>query len=149
LLSGLLVTINGIVYDLGMPGWLVVRLPKKEKKGVLSNISKRKRQLLSQPLARCSPLPVEWWNKRPKPVGKEKRALEVLIGPAAYRGRSIRSVKTSERAGKSSDRIPIMDTDLSEKHIPSHSIVSESVGFKRPSSRPKPSNEKSDTESDN
>jgi len=144
LLSGLLVTINGVVYDLGMPGWLVVRLPKKEKKGVLSNISKRRREMLSQPLARCSPLPVEWWNKRPKPVGKQQRALEALIGPAAYRGRSIRSSVTAEKSGESSERIPIMDTDLSEKYIPSHSIVSESIGIKRPSRRPNPSPGKND-----
>ena len=148
LLSGLLVTINGIVYDLGMPGWLVVRLPKKQKKGVLGNMSKRRRQLLSQPLARCSPLPVEWWNKRPKPVGKQKRALEVLIGPAAYRGRNIRSTITSEKSGEPSDRIPIMDTNLIKKHIPRHSIVSESVGIKRPSSRPNPSHGENDNESD-
>ena len=144
LLSGLLVTINGVVYDLGMPGWLVVRLPKKENRAVASNISKRRRKLISQPLARCSPLPVEWWNKRPKPVGKEKRALEILIGPAAYRGRKIRSSITSEKPTGPSERVPIMETDLSEKHIPSHSIISESAGIKRPSSRPNSSNQEND-----
>ena len=149
LLSGLLVTINGIVYDLGMPGWLVVRLPKKEGKGIVGNISKRRRKLLSQPLARCSPLPVEWWNKRPKPVRKEQRALEVLIGPAAYRGRSMRSSITSEKSGDSTERVPIMETNLGQKHIPSHSIVSESAGIKRPSSRPNPSHQNNDPESNN
>lgn len=144
LLSGLLVTINGVVYDLGMPGWLVVRLPKKETRSVASNISKRRRKLISQPLARCSPLPVEWWNKRPKPVGKEQRALEILIGPAAYRGRKIRSSITSEKPTGPSERVPIMETDLSEKHIPSHSIISESLGIKRPSSRPNSSNQEND-----
>nr|MBC8518776.1 tetratricopeptide repeat protein [Euryarchaeota archaeon] len=144
LLSGLLVTINGVVYDLGMPGWLVVRLPKKEARTVASNISKRQRKLISQPLARCSPLPVEWWNKRPKPVGKEQRALEILIGPAAYRGRKIRSSITSEKPTDPSERVPIMETDLSKKHIPRHSIVSESAGIKRPSSRPNSSNQEND-----
>ena len=144
LLSGLLVTINGIVYDLGMPGWLVVRLPKKETRADASNTSKRRRKLMSQPLARCSPLPVEWWNKRPKPIGKEKRALEILIGPAAYRGRKIRSSITSEKPTGPSERVPIMETDLSEKHIPRHSIISESVGIKRPSSRPSSSNQEND-----
>ncbi len=149
LLSGLLVTINGVVYDLGMPGWLVVRLPRREAKTVASNISKRRRHLLSQPLARCSPLPVEWWNKRPKPVGKEKRALEVLIGPAAYRGRKIRSSITSENPSDSSERIPIMETDLDKKHIPSQSIVSESGGIKRPSSRPNSSQQNNQDEGNN
>ena len=37
LLSGLLVTINGVVYDLGLPGWLVVRLPKDTNKKVRRN----------------------------------------------------------------------------------------------------------------
>ena len=81
---------------------------------------------------------------RPKPVGKEQRALEILIGPAAYRGRKIRSSITSEKPTGPSERVPIMETDLSEKHIPSHSIISESAGIKRPSSRPNSSNQEND-----
>jgi len=136
LLSGLLVTINRVVYDLGMPGWLVVRLPKKQAKNIASNISKRRRELISQPLARCSPLPVEWWNKRPKPMNKDQRALEILIGPAAYRGRKIRSSITSEQPMDRLEKIPIMEPNLGKKHISSHSLISESEGIKRPSSRP-------------
>ena len=105
LLSGLLVTINGVVYDLGLPGWLVVRLPKSTNKNVRRNILKRKRELRNRPLARCNPLPVEWWNKRPKPVEKEQRILEKLIGPAAYRGRQIRDAINSESTEEKAERV--------------------------------------------
>ncbi|MDP6379554.1 MAG: tetratricopeptide repeat protein, partial [Candidatus Thalassarchaeaceae archaeon] len=135
LLSGLLVTINGVVYDLGLPGWLVVRLSKTTNKSVRRNLLQRRKQLKKGNLARCSPLPVEWWNKRPKPVGKEQRVLEKMIGPAAYRGRQIRDAITSDTSGKASERVPIMETDLKKKNIPTHSIKSEYGGVKRPSSR--------------
>ena len=135
LLSGLLVTINGVVYDLGLPGWLVVRLSKTTNKSVRRNLLQRRKQLKKGYLARCSPLPVEWWNKRPKPVGKEQRVLEKMIGPAAYRGRQIRDAITSDTFGKASERVPIMETDLKKKNIPTHSIKSEYGGVKRPSSR--------------
>ncbi|MBC8437891.1 MAG: hypothetical protein H8D82_01325, partial [Euryarchaeota archaeon] len=132
LLSGILVTINGVVYDLGMPGWLVVRLPKKAFKSTKRKLLSRQRKLRNNNPARCSPLPVEWWNKRPKPVNKETRALEKLIGPAAYRGRHLRTELASDRSGSPSQRKRIMDTDPSEKDIPIHSIKSESSRFKRP-----------------
>ncbi len=135
LLSGLLVTINGVVYDVGLPGWLVVRLSKTTNKSVRRNLLQRRKQLKKGYLARCSPLPVEWWNKRPKPVGKEQRVLEKIIGPAAYRGRQIRDAITSDTFGKASERVPIMETDLKKKNIPTHSIKSEYGGVKRPSSR--------------
>mgnify|MGYP000885227537 CR=1 FL=1 len=135
LLSGLLVTINGVVYDLGMPGWLVVRLSKANKKSVKRNLLKRRKKLVKDPLARCTPLPVEWWNKRPKPVGNEKGVLMRMIGPAAYRGRQIRDAMNADTSGKGSERVPIMDTDLEKKNIPSHSIKSEFAGVKRPSTR--------------
>ncbi|MDP7312883.1 MAG: tetratricopeptide repeat protein, partial [Candidatus Thalassarchaeaceae archaeon] len=134
LLSGLLVTINGVVYDLGLPGWLVVRLPKSINKSVRRNLMRRRKQLKKATLARCSPLPVEWWNKRPKPVGKEQRVLEKIIGPAAYRGRQIRDAMSSDTS-KESERVPIMDTDTEKKNIPTHSIKSEFGGVKRPSTR--------------
>lgn len=134
LLSGLLVTINGVVYDLGIPGWLVVRLPRTVNKSVRRNITRRRKQLKKSTMARCTPLPVEWWNKRPKPVGKEKRVLEKIIGPAAYRGRQIRDAMSSDTDQKS-ERVPIMDTDTDKKNIPTHSIKSEFGGVKRPSTR--------------
>tara|TARA_A100001037_G_scaffold28747_1_gene22902 strand:- start:1150 stop:3894 length:2745 start_codon:yes stop_codon:yes gene_type:complete len=135
LLSGLLVTINGVVYDLGLPGWLVVRLPKSTNKIVKRNLATRRKKLLKSSPARCSPLPTEWWNKRPKPVKKEKRVLEKLIGPAAYRGKQIRNL-TGAADATDGERVPIMETNLEEKHIPTHSIKSQNTGPKRPSSRP-------------
>ena len=137
LLSGLLVTINGVVYDLGLPGWLVVRLPKDTNKKVRRNLVKRRREMRKNPMARCSPLPVEWWNKSPKPVEKDQRILEKLIGPAAYRGRQIRDAINTENTEEKAERVPIMETDLDRKHIPTHSIKSEYKGVRRPGDKKK------------
>ena len=135
ILSGLLITINGVVFDLGFPGWMVVRLPKSTNRQVKTNLNERREDMMRQKMARCTPLPVEWWNKRPKPMVKEQRVLERLIGPAAYSRRTSRK-ELGERDSKPSPRIPIMDTDTGERHIPTHSIKSESKGPRRPSSRP-------------
>lgn len=136
ILSGLLITINGVVYDLGLPGWMVVRLPKQTNRATRMNLKQRRKEMMRENMARCSPLPVEWWNRRPKPMNKEQRALERLIGPAAYRRRGTTpSIPTEQREG-SRPRIPIMDTDLAERHIPTHSIKSEPTGLRRPSRKP-------------
>jgi tetratricopeptide (TPR) repeat protein len=139
LLSGLLVTINGVVYDLGLPGWLVVRLPKESERQVRRRMKKRSLDLKSEKPARSKPLPIEWWNKRPKPIDKEMRVLERLIGPAAYRGRQIRTSLESQReaAGALSPRIPMMDTSPRQRDIPTHSIKSEDNFARRPQSRSK------------
>ncbi len=138
LLSGLLVTINGVVYDLGIPGWLVVRLPKKSTKSVKTNLAKRHKKMRTKSLPRCTPLPVEWWNKRPKPVETGQRALERLVGPAAYRGKNLRTALASDRTGKDTSRVPIMETDVEGKQVPIHSIKSEKATMKRPGRRPAP-----------
>ena len=37
LLSGILVTVNGVVLDIGLPGWLTERLPKDSDKTIRSD----------------------------------------------------------------------------------------------------------------
>lgn len=137
LISGLLVTINGVVYDLGLPGWLVVRLPKESERKVRERMHRRSLDLKSERPARAKPLPIEWWNKRPKPVDKEMRTLERLIGPAAYRGRQIRSNLNEQQEVTSdlSPRVPMMDTSPQQRAIPTHSIKSEEGFAKRPGDR--------------
>ena len=136
LISGLLVTISGVVYDLGLPGWLVVRLPRESERAARGKMSKRSLNLKSEKLARCRPLPLEWWNKRPKPVGKEMRVLERLIGPAAYRGRQMRDriAEHGGGVGVTAPRVPIMDTTPEQRGIPTHSIKSEEGFARRPNS---------------
>ena len=138
LLSGLLVTINGVVYDLGMPAWLVVRLPKERDRTFRERVRGRVSELRSRQLARTEPLPGEWWNKRPKPMEQDMRVLEKLIGPAAYRGRQLRGTVASAAAtgGGAGARVPVMETDTGARNIPTHSIKEEDEGPRRPSSRP-------------
>jgi tetratricopeptide (TPR) repeat protein len=139
LLKGLLVTINGNVYDLGFPGWMVVRLPKERDRGFRNRLRSRMRELKSSRAARSQPLPERWWTKRPKPIDQDMRTLERLIGPAAYRGAHRRSLgirRQELRAGVQSDRRPVMDTKPGQHGIPTHSNPMEQTGPKRPSSRP-------------
>ena len=138
LLSGLLVTINGVVYDLGMPAWLVVRLPKERDRTFRNRVRGRVRELRTKQLARTEPLPDEWWDKRPKPMEQDMRVLEKLIGPAAYRGRQLRGSMASATStgGMVGDRVPVMQTDPGARNIPTHSIKEELDGPRRPTSKP-------------
>ena len=138
LLKGLLVTVNGNVYDIGFPGWLVVRLPKERERQFKNRLRRRMREMKSSRLARAQPLPDRWWTKRPKPVDKGMRTLERLIGPAAYRGSHRRSLGIQGKqlqSGRQKERRPIMDTSPDMRGIPTHSNPSEGAA-RRPSARP-------------
>ena len=138
LLKGLLVTVNGNIYDIGFPGWLVVRLPKERERQFRNRLRNRMRDLKTGKLARASPLPERWWTKRPKPIEKGMRTLERLIGPAAYRGSHRRSLGLQGKAlksGQQKDRRFIMDTLPDKRGIPTHSMANEGAA-RRPTSRP-------------
>ncbi len=138
LLKGLLVTVNGNVFDIGFPGWLVVRLPKERERQFRNRLRNRMRDLKSSRLARAQPLPERWWTKRPKPVDKGMRTLERLIGPAAYRGAHRRSLGIQGKnlqSGRQRDRKPIIDTLPGKKGIPTHSNPTEGAA-RRPTGRP-------------
>ena len=45
LMSGFLVTINGIVYDVGFPSWMSERVPKSSEKGLKPRLSRRANKL--------------------------------------------------------------------------------------------------------
>ena len=138
MLKGLLVTVNGNVYDIGFPGWLVVRLPKERDRQFKNRLRSRMREMKSSRLARAQPLPDRWWTKRPKPVDRGMRTLERLIGPAAYRGSHRRSLGIQGKelqSGAQKDRRPIMDTRPDKRGIPTHSNPSEGAA-RRPTSRP-------------
>jgi len=138
LLKGLLVTVNGNVFDIGFPGWLVVRLPKERDRQFKNRMRNRMREMKSSRLARAQPLPDRWWTKRPKPVDKGMRTLERLIGPAAYRGAHRRSLGIQGKkleSGQQRDRMPIMDTRPDKRGIPIHSNPDEGTA-RRPTTRP-------------
>jgi hypothetical protein len=138
LMSGLLFTINGNVYDIGMPAWLVVRIRKERERPFRNRIRVRMREMQTGKLARTKPLPDLWWTKTPKPMGKQMRTLERLIGPAAYRGVHRRKLSEGRelRAGVQQERKPVMDTSPEQRGIPTHSIRGEPAGQRLPSQRP-------------
>ena len=138
LLKGLLVTVNGNVYDIGFPGWMVIRLPKERERQFKNRLRNRMRDMKSSRLARAQPLPERWWTKRPKPVDKGMRTLERLIGPAAYRGTHRRSLGIQGKqlqSGRQRERRPIMDTRPDQRGIPTHTNPGEGAA-RRPTARP-------------
>ena len=136
LLKGLLVTVNGNVYDIGFPGWMVIRLPKEHERQFRNRMRNRMREYKSGKSPRTSVLPDRWWDKRPKPVDKGMRTLERLIGPAAYRGAHRRTLSGGDhRSGQQRDRRYIMETQPGKRGIPTHGNPIEGPS-RRPTARP-------------
>lgn len=77
LMSGILVTISNAVYDLGLPGWLSVRLEKP--KNLRSNLRARSKQIRSSKSPRYKNLPYEWWKNQPRALSKESQELKKKI----------------------------------------------------------------------
>ena len=143
LLSGMLVTVNGVVLDIGLPAWLSVRLPKDTEKAVKARLKRQSKSIQKSRPPRLQPLGDGWWLKRPKEEGADVPALERLIGQPAYRGRQ------QQRSRKNSPSTPskakaktvspksVTDVNLGKRGIPTNTRVSERV-----QSRPKTSNVK-------
>jgi hypothetical protein len=130
LLSGILVTVNGVVLDVGMPGWLTVRLPKDSERVVKSKLKRQAKLINKSRPPRLQPLGEGWWLKRPKEDGAEIPALQRLIGPAAYLGRQQYIERKKGKVGRprgraSSSPKPVVRIDLKGYEIPSNTIKSE------------------------
>ncbi|MDE0557851.1 MAG: tetratricopeptide repeat protein [Candidatus Poseidoniaceae archaeon] len=141
LLSGILVTVNGVVLDVGMPGWLTVRLPKDTEKVVRSKLKRQANIINKSRPPRLQPLGEGWWLKRPKEDGAEIPALERLIGPAAYRGRQQYVERKKGKASRPRGRVsgnpkPVSRVDLNRSEIPSNTIISERKSKRSFSSEP-------------
>jgi len=138
LLSGMLVTVNGVVLDLGMPGWLSVRLPKDTDKAVKSRLKRQSKSIAKSRPPRLQPLGDGWWLKRPKEEGAEIPVLERLIGQAAYRGRQQYVAKKKGKAisqtvrTKPTTAAVVTEINLNKRGIPTHTRVSERVQTRRP-----------------
>ena len=107
LLSGILIEVNGVVFDIGFPGWLSVRNEKQRGRAWKQLMHGRSTALRRAKLPRTKPLPRDWWRKRPKPYEMEGRVLERLIGPAAYRGMTrlrLQDVKQSDSHERRAER---------------------------------------------
>ncbi len=129
LLSGMLLTINGVVYDIGFPGWMTSLIEKDSERSVRPKLVRRAKAMKRERESRLQNLTPGWWLKRPKEEGAEIPAMERMVGPVAYRGRSQFIQRKSGRAarptGGSRNRKGIMSSDLKRKGIPHNTIRSE------------------------
>ena len=129
LLSGMLLTINGVVYDIGFPGWMTNLVPKESERSVRPKLARRANSMKRERDARMQNLSPGWWLKRPKEEGSDVPAMERLVGPVAYRGRTQQIQRKSGRAakplGRSRGQREIMSTNLGRKGIPHNTIRSE------------------------
>ena len=123
LLSGILVTVNGVVLDIGYPAWMFERLPKEQDKKVRQRLRKRSVALEKGKTPRVSTLGKAWWLKRPKEHGETGPMLERAIGPVAYRGRTNYIRKKEPRA--LNDAAEGKETPLQKRFIPRNTIRSE------------------------
>ncbi|MCH1527042.1 MAG: tetratricopeptide repeat protein [Candidatus Poseidoniaceae archaeon] len=129
LLSGMLLTVNGIVYDIGFPGWMTTLVPKESERAVRPKLARRANSMKRERDARMQNLTPGWWLKRPKEEGSDIPAMERLVGPVAYRGRAQFVQRKLGRAakptGRSRSKTNIMSSDLNRKGIPHNTIRSE------------------------
>jgi hypothetical protein len=130
LISGILVSVNGVILDIGLPGWLTSHLPKDSEKTVRARLRRRSKKISKSRPPRLQPLGEGWWLKRPKEDGSDIPALERLIGPVAYRGRlsyiDRKSGKNSRPSGiiRSKPKSP-HKLDLGSRDVPMNTIKSE------------------------
>ena len=137
LLSGILVSVNGVILDIGLPGWMTEHLPKDSDKAIKSRLKRRSGKMQKARPPRLQPLGDGWWLKRPKEEGADIPVLERLIGKVAYRGRpsyidrknGIGARPTGQIPSKSK---PVHTLDLKKRGIPTNTRVSE-----RNSTKPK------------
>tara|TARA_Y100000589_G_scaffold212862_1_gene200697 strand:+ start:17115 stop:20201 length:3087 start_codon:yes stop_codon:yes gene_type:complete len=137
LISGILVSVNGVILDIGLPGWMTEHLPKDSDKAIKSRLKRRSGKMAKARPPRLKPLGEGWWLKRPKEDGAEIPALERLVGKVAYRGRpsyvdrkkGVGARPTGQIPGRSR---PAHTLDLGKRGIPTNTRVSE-----RKSGKPK------------
>ncbi len=136
LLSGILVTVNGVVLDIGLPGWLTERLPKDSDKTIRSRLKRSALSISKNRPGKLSILSSGWWLKRPKEEDADTPALERLIGPVAYRGRQAMVQKKTTSLNRSTSIGPsktrVSDMNLSGRNVPTHTIASERSNYSGP-----------------
>ncbi|MCH2644594.1 MAG: hypothetical protein MKZ54_04750 [Candidatus Poseidoniaceae archaeon] len=136
LLSGLLVTVNGVVLDIGLPGWMTERLPKDSDKTIRSRLNRTALSISKNRPGKLSVLSSGWWLKRPKEEDGDMPALERLIGPVAYRGRQTMVQKKTTTLNKSTSigpsKTPVSELNLSKRNVPTHTFASERSTYSGP-----------------
>ena len=137
LLSGILISVNGVILDIGLPGWMTEHLPKDSDKAVKSRLKRRNNKMQKSRPPRLKPLGEGWWLKRPKEEGAEIPALERLVGKVAYRGRVSYTERKQGIGARPTGQIPsrsrpVHTLDLGKRGIPTNTRISE-----RNSTKPK------------
>ena len=137
LLSGILVSVNGVILDIGLPGWMTEHLPKDSDKAIKSRLKRRSGKMQKARPPRLQPLGDGWWLKRPKEDGADIPVLERLIGKVAYRGRPSYIDRKNGIGARPTGQIPSKSKpahtlDLKKRGIPTNTRVSE-----RNSTKPK------------
>ena len=137
LLSGILVSVNGVILDIGLPGWMTEHLPKDSDKALKSRLKRRSSKMQKARPPRLKPLGEGWWLKRPKEDGAEIPALERLVGKVAYRGRPSYVDRKKGVGARPTGQIPssskpVHTLDLGRRGIPTNTRISE-----RNSAKPK------------
>ena len=128
LLSGILVTVNGVVLDLGFPAWLTRRLPKDGDRIAKERISKKAKSMMRLRPPRLKKLGKSWWLNRPKEDIETSPILEELVGPMAYRGRLQRmdtyhsKFLNNHESNKSTRQVSVSRMDMSKRQIPRNTI---------------------------
>ena len=79
LLSGLLISVQGVTYDLGLPGWMVENIPATRQKDFIEHVAERRREYRTAKPARSRILERKWWKKRER-MSDSEGALARLLG---------------------------------------------------------------------
>lgn len=128
LLTGLLLTVNGIVLDIGLPAWLIERGEQAPERKVMARLQRRASRLARAKAPRTKPLGKGWWLKREND-GDGTPALERLIGPSAYRGRAaagqVKQRLGGGMAAGKARKISVADLDLGNRGVPMNTRRSE------------------------
>ena len=133
LLNGLLVSVNGNVFDIGYPAWLFDRFDIEKEKVVKGRLNKVAKRMRKGEKPRYQRLGKGWWVKHERERGRDLPVLEEIIGPPAYRGRNqhiaMKKSGVSSLAGSMSragnQRRPLSRDEMRTRSIPHNTRRSE------------------------
>ena len=124
LLSGLLLTINGAVYDVGYPGWLTNRMVDQMKPSDYKRKMQSERvQYLSNKPARDRKLQKNWWVRQSRSGAEQTNVWENLLGADGLR---IAGALGGRRA-KGVGELPSEGRKMTREYMSGRSIVSGTV----------------------
>ncbi|MBV18446.1 MAG: hypothetical protein CMA56_01105 [Euryarchaeota archaeon] len=128
ILTGLLLTVNGVVLDIGLPAWLSSRNEEVADRSMQARLKRRAAKMERAKSPRTKPLGRGWWLKREDPTDGGA-ALDALIGPSAYRGRAaaegLKQKIGGSIVGGPARRLSVSDLDMAGRGAPVNTRKSE------------------------